>query len=62
MLYEVITDMPVYAAEQLKEDDEIAFNAGSHTELIRMSYLDFEKLVWSCPTRWGPGSRTLRRG
>ena len=24
---------------------EIAFNAGSHTELIRMAYKDFERLV-----------------
>ena len=38
-------DMDVYVAEQLTEDDEIAFSAGSHTELIRMSYKDFESLV-----------------
>ena len=38
-------DMDVYVAESLAEDDEIAFNAGSHTELIRMSYQDFERLV-----------------
>ena len=38
-------DMDVYSAEKLAEDDEIAFNAGSHTELIRLSFKDFEKLV-----------------
>ena len=38
-------DMGVYVAEQLTEDDEIAFNAGSHTELVRMSYRDFASLV-----------------
>jgi len=38
-------DMEVYSAERLAEDDEIAFNAGSHTEVIRMAYKDFEKLV-----------------
>jgi len=38
-------DMDVYVAEQLAEDEEIAFNAGSHTELIRMSYKDYENLV-----------------
>ncbi len=38
-------DMEVYATESLSEDEEIAFNAGTHTELIRMSYKDFEKLV-----------------
>jgi Ala-tRNA(Pro) deacylase len=37
--------MPVYAAEQLKEDDEIAFNAGSHTELVQLAFSDFDKLV-----------------
>jgi Ala-tRNA(Pro) deacylase len=38
-------DMEVYVSEALAEDDEIAFNAGSHTELIRLAYKDFEKLV-----------------
>lgn len=38
-------DMDVYVAESLAEDDEIVFNAGSFTELIRMSYGDFEQLV-----------------
>ncbi len=37
--------MDVYVAEQLTEDEEIVFSAGSHTELIRMSYKDFESLV-----------------
>lgn len=38
-------DMPVYVAESLAEDDEIAFNAGSHTELLRLSFADFVRLV-----------------
>ncbi len=37
--------MPVYVARELAEDEEIAFNAGSHTELIRLRYEDFERLV-----------------
>jgi Ala-tRNA(Pro) deacylase len=37
--------IPVYADESLTEDKEIAFNAGSHYELIKMAYLDFERLV-----------------
>jgi len=37
--------MDVYVAPALTEDEEIAFNAGSHTELIRMAYKDFERLV-----------------
>ena len=38
-------DMDVFVARKLSEDEEIAFNAGSHTELIKLSYRDFEKLV-----------------
>jgi Ala-tRNA(Pro) deacylase len=37
--------MDVYVAESLTHNDEIAFNAGSHTEVIRMAYRDFERLV-----------------
>ena len=37
--------MDVYVSKSLSEDEEIAFNAGSHTELIKLSYKDFEKLV-----------------
>jgi Ala-tRNA(Pro) deacylase len=35
----------VYVAAQLSEDLEIAFNAGSHTEVIKLSYADYERLV-----------------
>jgi Ala-tRNA(Pro) deacylase len=38
-------DMGVYVAEQLTEDDEIAFNSGSHSELVKMRYNDFANLV-----------------
>jgi Ala-tRNA(Pro) deacylase len=38
-------DLEVYAAERLAEDEQIAFNAGTHTELIQMSYVDFERLA-----------------
>ena len=37
--------MEVYAAASLADNDEIAFNAGSHTEVIKMAYKDFERLV-----------------
>ena len=37
--------MQVYADEKLAEDKEIAFNAGTHTELIKLAYRDFERLV-----------------
>lgn len=35
----------VFVASSLAEDEEIAFNACSHSQLIKMSYSDFEKLV-----------------
>jgi Ala-tRNA(Pro) deacylase len=37
--------MDVYVAEELTQDRDIVFNACSHTELIRMSYEDFERLA-----------------
>jgi len=37
--------MDVYVAPGLAEEEEIAFNAGSHTEVIKMAYRDFETLV-----------------
>lgn len=37
--------MDVYVAEHLTDDKEIAFNAGSHTELLKLAYTDFERLV-----------------
>lgn len=38
-------DVAVYADESLAGDEEILFNAGSHKELVRMAYKDFESLV-----------------
>ncbi len=37
--------MPVFVAERLTGDEEIAFCAGSHSELIKMRYDDFERLT-----------------
>ena len=37
--------MDVFMASSLAEDEEIAFNAGSHTELIRMAFPDYVRLV-----------------
>jgi Ala-tRNA(Pro) deacylase len=37
--------MEVFATESLAENQDIAFNSGSHTELIKMSYKDFETHV-----------------
>jgi Ala-tRNA(Pro) deacylase len=40
-----IYGVDVYIEDSLAEDEEIAFNACSHTELIKMKFSDFEKLV-----------------
>ncbi|HEV8523729.1 MAG TPA: YbaK/EbsC family protein [Terriglobales bacterium] len=37
--------LPVFVEESLTKDKEIAFNAGSHKELVRLAYGDFERLV-----------------
>jgi len=38
-------DMKVYAEEKLAANETITFNAGSHTELIQMSFRDYRDLV-----------------
>ncbi len=35
----------VYVDPDLTKDDMIAFNAGTHTEVVRMHYADFERLA-----------------
>jgi Ala-tRNA(Pro) deacylase len=37
--------MKTFVSGHLAEEKEIAFNAGTHTEVIKMSYDDFERLV-----------------
>jgi len=38
-------DIPVYVTKRLTEDETIAFEAGSHRELIKMRYSDFANIV-----------------
>jgi Ala-tRNA(Pro) deacylase len=38
-------DMDVYIDEGLTSNKKIAFNAGSHTELVQMAFKDFSDLV-----------------
>ncbi len=38
-------DMEVFVAGSLADNEEFAFNAGSHTEVIKLAYHDFERLV-----------------
>ena len=37
--------MDVYVDQGLAEDAEIAFNAGTHTEMMRLPFKDFERLA-----------------
>ena len=37
--------MKVYVAKELAEDHQIAFNAGTHTQLVQLAYKDFERMV-----------------
>ena len=37
--------LEVYAARELTEDDEIAFNAGSFTEVVKLPYAEFRRLT-----------------
>lgn len=38
-------NMPVYISTALKDRKEVIFNACTHTEVIKISYVDFERLV-----------------
>lgn len=38
-------NMEVFVNEHLREDEQIVFNAGTHNEVMRMSYRDFDRLV-----------------
>jgi len=48
-------DMPVFVDESLTREKEIAFSAGSHNEVIRMSYEDFARLVIPKVLRFSAG-------
>jgi Ala-tRNA(Pro) deacylase len=38
-------DLPTYVDKHLAEQDYIVFEAGTHTDAIKMSYRDYEKIV-----------------
>lgn len=47
--------VPVFADENLAKDREIAFNAGTHRELIRMSWDDYRRLAEPMVLRFAAG-------
>jgi Ala-tRNA(Pro) deacylase len=44
-------DMKVFVDEALSQEKQIVFNAGSHRELVQMSWTDYELLVQPVITR-----------
>lgn len=38
-------NMPVYVDEALAKNDSIAFNAGDHSEAMRLAWADYQRLV-----------------
>ena len=47
--------VPVFADENLTRDKEIAFNAGTHRELIRMAWDDYRRLAEPMIFRFAAG-------
>lgn len=47
--------LPVFADDSLTKDKEIAFNAGSHRELVQMAWEDFRKLAEPTVIRFAAG-------
>jgi len=48
--------LSVYADKSLTDGREMAFNAGSHLELVKLAYRDFERLVKPTVGDFGTGS------
>lgn len=47
--------LDVFADDSLEQDKEIAFNAGTHRELVRMAWADFKRLVEPKIVRFAAG-------
>jgi Ala-tRNA(Pro) deacylase len=45
--------LPVYVEERLTRDPSIVFNAGTHSDAVRMDYADFARLVQPKVLRFG---------
>ncbi|MBA3816156.1 MAG: YbaK/EbsC family protein [Parachlamydiaceae bacterium] len=45
--------LKVYADKILEENEEIAFNAGTHTDMLRIKYRDFVRLVQPIVANFG---------
>jgi len=52
--------LPVFADEGLAQDKEIVFNAGTHRELVRLAWEDFERLAMPKIARLATGRSAQR--
>jgi Ala-tRNA(Pro) deacylase len=52
--------MPVFADESLAQDKEIAFNAGTHRDLVRLAWEDFARLAMPRIAKFATG-RSVQR-
>ena len=43
--------IPVVVDERLAQNDIISFNAGSHREIVKMRYVDFDRLIKPKPVK-----------
>jgi Ala-tRNA(Pro) deacylase len=48
----ILYGLPVYVDRSLTEDEQIIFEAGTHSEAIRMRYWDFAALVFPVVTEF----------
>lgn len=48
-------NIPVFTEESLENDKEVAFNAGTHRELIKMAWRDYKRLVQPTMMRFAAG-------
>ncbi len=47
-------DIPVFVSDKLSKSDRIAFNAGTHTEALLMSYQAYEGLISPQAIKYNP--------
>ncbi len=55
-------NLPIYADKLLEEDEHIVFNAGSHTQMIKMKWRDYKKLAQPTMVDMGIHIQTLKGG
>lgn len=48
----ILYGLPVYVDQSLTEDEQIIFEAGTHSDAIRMRYMDFAALVFPVVTEF----------